>query len=189
MARKARTSPFGARETVESKSGGQLIVARFLDTNGDGSGTTNFNGDYSSAQEIAYIQPGATETIYLSRMLVTIEDTSGFSAADYGNITSGLSNGVQVRVQDEDGTAVDLTAGSPITSNAEWGTFCYDVALKTWSTGNEFLLVRWTFEKSGTPIKLDGRKSARLEVLLDDDLQGLVAHKFLVQGRYGDQFF
>jgi len=171
------------------KGGGNLIVNRFLDANGDGTGNKNFNGDYSGAQEIAYIQPPTNRIYNIARMLVSIVDTSGFSAVDYGNIAGGLTNGIQVRVQDDSGTIVDLVDSEPIVSNAGWGAFCYDADLKTWSTGNEFLLVRWTFSKSGVPIKLDGSKNARLEVLMDDDLRSLIDHKFLIQGSSSDEYF
>ena len=46
----------------------------------------------------------------------------------------------------------------------------------------QIIVVRWTFAKSGAPIRLDGAKNARLEVLLNDDLTGLVDHHFVVQG-------
>jgi hypothetical protein len=180
--------PFGSVQvpqyvrSVDSAGPQRTLLSRFLDTNGDGSGTKNANGNYSAAEEIFYIQPGAAQVFRIARMLVTIEDTNGMSATDYGNITSGLSTGVEIRVQDDSGTLVDLTDGLPVTNNAGWGSFCYDVDLKTWSTGNELLLVRWTFTKSGQYIRLRGANNERLEVVLNDQLTGLVGHYFLVQG-------
>jgi len=47
-------------------------VYRYLDTNGDGTGTQNANGDYSGASEIFYIQPGPSEIIRLERMLILV---------------------------------------------------------------------------------------------------------------------
>jgi len=189
MAAGSRTSPLGSRSPKALAHSGQLTISRFLDANGDGSGGKSFTADYSSAQGIAFIQPAASEVMILERMLVTIEDTTGFAAADYGNITDGLTNGIQVRVQDDSGTVADLTDGVPITTNANWATFCYDADLKTWGNGNEFIMVRWTFGKSGVPVRLSGNKNARLEVLFDDDLRGLVSHNFLVQGRYDNRYF
>ena len=172
-----------------SKNSGSLIINRYMDANGDGTGNKNFVGDYSGTQGIAYIQPGADETFYLSRMIVLIQDGVGFAAVKYGAINGGLNNGIQVRVIDDSGILVDFTDGVPILNNASWAGFCYDADVKAWGVGDEFLPVRWTFSKSGAPIKLDGSKNARLEVLMDDDLTDLVTHRFLVQGTIADEYF
>lgn len=159
----------------------RTIFSRLLDTNGDQTGTTNANGNYSGAEEIFYIEPPATETYDVTRLIVTVEDASGFSATEYGNTAAALSTGIVVRVSDDQGVREVLT-DDPITTNAEWGTYCYDVALKSWGAGNEVLLVRWTFSAAGDAIQLRGDANAKLEVVLNDDLTGLVQHKFLVQG-------
>jgi hypothetical protein len=178
----------GAGHVLHRNSGG-LILNRYLDANGDGTGNKSFVGDYSLAQEIAYIQPGADEVFYLARMIVSIQDGVGFAAAKYGAINGGLSNGIQIRVIDDTGVLVDLTDGVPILNNASWAGFCYDADVKAWGVGDEFLPVRWTFSKSGAPIKLIGANNARLEVLMDDDLTDLVAHRFLVQGTISGEYF
>ena len=174
---------------VRTQNSGALILNRYLDANGDGTGNKNFVGDYSLAQEIANIHPGADEVFYLSRMIVTIQDGVGFAAAKYGAINGGLANGIQVRVIDDSGVRVDFTDGVPIVNNASWAGFCYDADVKAWGVGDEFLPVRWTFSKSGAAVKLIGANNARLEVLMDDDLSDLVAHRFLVQGTIAGQYF
>ena len=110
-----------------------------------------------------------------------IEDTNGSDVEKYGNI-SALTNGIQIRVQDDTGTLLDLTDGLPIKSNAHWGRFCYDDDIKDWGSGNEFVQGRWTFSKAGAPIRLDGNTNRRLEILLDDSFTGLIDHTFNVQG-------
>lgn len=60
--------------------------------------------------------------------------------------------------------------------------FCYDVELKSWGAGNEVLLVRYTFLKSGQFVRLVGDNNERLEVVLNDNLTGLIDHSFLIQG-------
>jgi hypothetical protein len=50
--------------------------------------------------------------------------------------------------------------------------------------GDEMLQVRWTFAKSGAQLRLNGNNNERLEVVLDDDLDGLIEHYFMVQGVY-----
>jgi len=157
-------------------------IFRCLDTNGDGTGDFQAIGDYSVTPTDFFIQPASGEIFILHRMLVMIEDSSGMAARDYGNIANGLTNGIAIGTF-RDGVLVNqLTQNTPILTNGEWARPCHDVDLKTWSTGNEVLTVRWTFEKSGKPITLNGGKKESFRVTLNDDLTGLVEHTFHVQG-------
>ncbi len=159
-----------------------MIFSRFLDTNGDGTGTKNAVGNYSSTATPFYIQPAANQTFYLARMLITVRDSGAFDAEEYGNGIA-LTNGITVTIHhDEHGELYDLTDGEPIKSNTDWGTRCYDVDVKTWGTGDEVLLGRWTFEKAGEPLVLNAPRSLRVN--LNDNLSGLVGHYFVVQGTY-----
>lgn len=155
-------------------------IFRFLDTNGDGSGTTNAIGDYSLGVEEFYIQPPAPDAYMISRMIVCIEDTASMRAERYGNLAAALTNGIQVFVDDGTTEILDLVDNDPVKTNAGWGRHCYDADVKSWGAGDELLLVRWTFEKSGHPILLES--AHRLVVSCNDDLTGLVAHNFQVQG-------
>jgi len=158
--------------------GGALNSERILegvhnavqDYSASGSGVTRF-----------WIGPGAGETYYVNRMLVHIEDagTPGWAAEDYGAIT--LTSGVVIRAQ-EGGTMVNITGVHPITSNGEWGAHCFDIDHVNFGTGNEFLNVRWTFGRSGRPLRLIGDNGDFLEVLCGDNMVGLVSHHFEIQG-------
>lgn len=160
----------------------QNRIYRYLDTNGDGTGTTNAITNYTTETEF-FIAPGTAYTYGLYRMLVTIEDASGGSADEYGNIGSALTNGIKLSVIDSsDNELLDLTAGAPIKTNAEWGSNCYDVDQKTWGTGNELFVVRWTFTRDAEdPLII--KPGNRFAAVLNDDFSGLVAHKFLVRGK------
>lgn len=167
---------------VTSATGTQkLITSRFLDTNGDGTGTKIANGDYSSEQEIFYCQPGAGEILRVARMLVYIEDLGNIAIEDYGAINA-LSNGVVVRVQNDSGTILDLTDGLPVKSNGNWARFCYDFTITAFGAVNNAITARWTFTKAGQFIRLVGDNNERLEVVLNDDLDGLIDHTFIIQG-------
>jgi len=112
-------------------------------------------------------------------MLVFVED-SKINAAQYG--TQTVANGVRLYVANDQGELNDLMDGGAITTSAEWAEYCFDANSKAWGAGNEFLTVRWTFTKAGVPIRLDGNKRERLAILIQDDLTGLAAHEFVVQG-------
>lgn len=158
----------------------QTVFSRFLDTDGDGTGTKTAVGDYSGGSlDIFYIAPAAGEVFVIERMMISYEDTTGMQAQEYGNTGGALSVGIVVRISNDDGVVEDLTDGVTIKDNGEWGRYCYDVQLVSWGSGNEKILARWTFARHGRPIVLNGDK---LEVVLNDDFQGLLDHYFLVQG-------
>ncbi len=164
----------------------ELNFSRYLDTNGNGTGTKDAVGNYSGAEEIFYLKPADGEFMQVNRLIITVRDTGAMDAANYGS-TSPLTTGVVVREHSDDsGVIVDWTDGVPIKKNADWGSHCYDADVKTWGAGDEFLLVRWTFGASGLPMLLDGSRGDKLEVVLNDDFTGTGAglneHRFLAQG-------
>ena len=130
---------------------------------------------------MAYIQPPSGEVFHVHRLLVFVQDAGTFDSGSYGNGIT-LTNGIAVRVQNNEGTYSDLTAGLPVKINPHWKRLCYDVDISTYGQGDEAMGARWTFSKAGHPIRLDGGSGDRLEVLLDDDFTGLIDHTFLVQG-------
>lgn len=161
------------------------IFNRYLDTNGNGTGTDSAIGDYSSVEGIFYVQPSLNQVLTLHRLIVCIQDGQGFRAERYVSLGAALSNGVALRVSNDKGIVTDVTNGNPIVNNAGWGGLCYDVDLKTWGAGDEILLARYSFDKAGTQIALDGDNGDKFEVLLNDNFTGVVTHRFMVQGHYG----
>jgi hypothetical protein len=156
------------------------LLFRHLDTDGDGGGTKNANGNYASVAEEFYIQPPAGQAYVINRMLVHIEDAGNFTANIYG-AGSLLTNGVNVSVRQSGGQEiVDLLDGVPVVDNAHWGGVSYDTDYVSFGAGNNSFNVRWTFAKSGVPIVLQNQE--KLVVNLRDDFSGLVEHYFLVQG-------
>ena len=160
---------------------------RYLDAVGDGSGAKNFNGDYSSVQGVARLNATKVNTDFdralsVERLIVSVSDTTGFTAQKYGNLAA-LTNGIEIKLMDDDGEVLDLTDEIPVKTNAQWAQLCYDVDVKSWGSGDELLVVRWTFSKAGAPLILNCNKNAYLAVYLDDNLDGLLSHYFMVQGR------
>jgi hypothetical protein len=160
---------------------------RYLDTDGDGTGTNNANGDYravpdGTGEEIFFIQPAPGEIFRIERMIVSVRDSAGFRADKYGDISGGLSTGIEIRVQSDGGTIVSLTNGINIKTNGDWAGVCYDANLYKEGSGDDYLAVRWTFSRAGYPLRLVGDDNERLEIVLNDNLSGLVHHYFQVQG-------
>lgn len=158
----------------------QNLLFRYLDTDGDGTGTKNAIGDYSSAATDFYIQPPAGKIYTIERMLVYIQDTGAFDAEKYGNAVT-LTNGVSVSLTTSaDVEILDLVDQIPIKTNSGWARQCFDVQVNSWGTGDETLIGRWTFSKTGSPLVLTDQK--KFKVTLNDSFAALVAHYFQVQG-------
>jgi len=103
----------------------QTSFKRYADTNGDGTGTINIIGDYSSVTTTFFIQPPVTRTYVVAKTKIIIEDTSDFPTGGYGSIISpGLTSGILFEVVDNNGVVSDQLGGVPITTNAHWGRAC-----------------------------------------------------------------
>ncbi len=154
---------------------------RALDTVGNGTGTKNAVGDYSST-ETHFNITDPNQHFYITRLLVHIEDTGSFTTAGYGAISAGtITNGIKIHIQDPAlNELIDLTDGLPITSNNAWGRVCYDIKLENWASGNGAIHARWTFTNAGHPLRID--KGHHFAAVLNDDFTGLVSQYFFVEG-------
>lgn len=157
-----------------------LRISQYLDDNGDGTGNKSAIGDYSlGVENFFYKATGYTD---IHRIIVTVQDSGVFRAERYGALAAALTNGILIKViaSDDLTELADLTDNIPIIANAQWGSLCYDVDVKAWGAGDQFLLARWTFTRSGSPLRLNPGQSLR--VVLNDDFTNLVDHRFLIQG-------
>ena len=144
----------------------------------DGSpGVKSSNVDGSAvSQEFIF---DATENTEVERMLIMIQDDAAISAEKYGGLAA-LTNGVIFELFRGGVLDLDFCDGVPVKSNAHWGALCYDVEPWDPPVGDKFVLVRWTFAKSGLPLYM--YPTDRLRMTIRDDLTGLVDHRAMIQG-------
>lgn len=142
----------------------------------DGTGTHTLHNPF-----LFYLLPAAGETFFVTRILMNLRD-SAVNADDYGAISGGLTNGITVKVFQGSTEIADLTDGVAIQTSGDWARVCYDSNIYTWGAGDVFQGARWTFEKHGESLRLDGSQSEKLVVTCNDDLDGLVNHYFVAQG-------
>ena len=173
-------SPLPVRQMVEGTQ--NMPLMRFLDVVGDGSGAKNANGDYSSVQGIFRLAPAASTVYRVALLNIMIEDTAGLAAETYGAISGGITNGVQLRIHNGTSTVLDLLDEEPIKLNSQWLGVCPGAEVNAWGSVNEILTARWDLKAAGMFLRLDGDASAELQIVLDDDLTGLISHRFFVQG-------
>ena len=149
---------------------------QYLDTVGDGSGTTNANVDGSTPVEFKLVP---ARSIAVTRMIVTIRDTGAFPGTGYGGIAGGLDPGLTITTKDSGGNVTDLCGGVPLVTTYDWNRMCYDGTSLNVGGSDNYFHARWTFAKSGAPLHLESGDS--LIVTINDDCTGLVEHYFFIQ--------
>lgn len=163
---------------------GNPRVDRHLDTNGDGTGNKESNVDGSITPVVFKISPPATGSIVVERLIIQIQDTAGFRAERYAGLSAALTNGIQLGMfsDADDSLVTDFLDGHAITTNAGWGHYSYDVDVKSWGAGEEFLLCRWTLSRAGTQLLLTAGDTESLGIKVRDNLSGLTEHSVVAQG-------
>jgi hypothetical protein len=181
-----------SRPTVSAQ-----YINQYLSLNGDGTGEIEMVGNYSSAEGIFYFEVPAGYHMHANRLIVYLRDTGAFDAAKYGNNVT-LAAGIFLEIVNESDVVQTTLTPRPVRTNSEWGSFCYDIVNHSFGTGDEFLLVRWTFghatapgieqEISGSGARTEGFPPLelptgwKLRARLNDDLSGLNEHRICVQG-------
>lgn len=129
--------------------------------------------------------PEAGKYWHISRLIMYIEGVTSPKVTQYGS-TAALTNGMRLFHTSGGATGAELKdfmGGLTAKTNADWSSFCFDVNLSQPGQGNGIVVGRWTFEKAGTPVILDGNKDDKLVLLNQDDLSSsLIDHRFFIQG-------
>jgi hypothetical protein len=156
-------------------------LVRFLDTNGDGTGTKNAIGNYSLVAQPFFIQPASNEIFLIYSFLMQLSDSGAlFSIDEYGNLNTALTNGLLVRLKRAGVVTLDLLDGQPIKINDHYAHLAQQVQLIDWAgTANT---LRAEFTVGAGPYVLYGSEQDRLEVLCNDNFTGLIDQTFLARG-------
>ena len=139
----------------------------------------NVNGSVTPVEYSTGVQSGF-DKFYVHRALLCLEDGTGFRAEHFGSLGAALTNGCEFEYVRE-GTTYDLLDGVKVKTNHDFGRYNYDVDLKTWGAGDDVLLARWSFDRFGGPLLLEGSDS--LIWRINDDLTGLTEATIVIQGR------
>lgn len=155
-------------------------VEQALDTVGDGSGTTNM----ATTSDTYFIAPPAGTIYALNRLNAYVEDgiNEKFGADLYGGIAA-LTTGIDISVEDANGRLKLLTP-KRIQKIGHWGLLAgVDMFFTDFPASSaDMAMIRWTFEKGGGAIWLNGDKGEFLQMVIHDDLSDLVEHRAAVQG-------
>jgi hypothetical protein len=156
---------------------------RFLTDDGLVGDGTNFN--MNVAADKFYAGPASGETWDIERVIFDIQDGGTTTYATFGALAA-LTNGCKLDVYRGGITGsskIDLLDGHVIKTNGDFGAFCYDVEVRAApGGGDDVVQVRWTFGKSGAPLKLNGGLGELLVFQTQDSLTGLSEFHAMIQG-------
>lgn len=120
----------------------------------------------------------ASGTVYRVKSLVLmVRDATGFAEEEFANFGAALTNGLKIRVSNSDGVVTDFTDTEPIKINSDFHRVCgaRDMVTDLGAT-NDYIAATLKFDEAfGQELRLNGTYGEFLEVLLQDDLTGLVA--------------
>lgn len=130
--------------------------------------------------QVFHVRPNTGVKWDITRMIFFIEGTGAMDNGKFGDIAA-LTNGIVVRKKD--GTYKNIFN---IKSNGDFATRAYDITYDAKApAGTTAVRVRRTFsgkDKNGVVIRLNGDVADDLEILVRDNLAGLVSFNVIVQG-------
>lgn len=133
-----------------------------------------------SSTPVLFEYTSTEDTVEVARLIISIVDSGTFDAEKYGNGLV-LTNGIKLEViNSEGGVVLDLLDGEEIKTNADWQAMCFDFHYNDIGTGDNVAVMRWTFERAGEPLLLP--EGSKLRITVQDNLTGLTAHYFQLQG-------
>ncbi len=170
------------KRTILANTAG-LPIVKFLTTVGDGSGTNNLNGNYSTSSTDFYYQPASTQKYYIQQVIIQVSDTAKFNQIDYGTITSGITNGVKFYIN-QNGTEIPLISGFAFKTNEDFFALTPHISLTTFAGTADTMTVEFDVQQDfGLPLILDGAENTKFIVRLNDNFSTLTAHRFSLRGR------
>lgn len=157
-------------------------ASRFLDTVGDGTGSINMAVNGASTPVVfKYTAPEGYRAI-INRIIIAIKDSGSIDSGLYGN-GEALDNGVTFGIIDKNGVLIDdMTYQLPIKVNTDYQSYCHDVTLSSFGSGDSTLTARYTFTKDGAPITIESGNSYAF--FINDNLFDLSFHTVRVGATY-----
>jgi hypothetical protein len=158
-----------------------LPLLRFLDTNGDGTGTKLANGNYSGTPEIFFIKPPVDQIFAVTEILIHISDALNFTISGFAS-RSALTNGLMIEAKRNGTTVFDLTDGEPLKTNPQLTHLTSQVNILDFIAGENSMILGFNANNFGTALHLNGRLNDTLEIILNDDFTSLDDFHFIVHG-------
>jgi hypothetical protein len=163
-----------------------------MDLVGDGTGSINGSVAGSLGSPISLIiKPQPTQILYVTRILIFIEDSGTLDSGGFGN-GAALTNGIIFRTYRWRGQTNEEILPSlqenqlPIKKNQEFKALCHDEIFSNYGSGSQSLSWRYTFTKdtNGEPLALSGPSKEELHVVIQDDITKKCESLYIRAGCY-----
>jgi hypothetical protein len=143
----------------------------------------DINGAATSQTFQVEVGAAGTNSVDITRIILLLETATAPELSDFGDITSGLTNGLVLRRVNGDTQNI-----FNLKTNADIANVCYD--LNIFSTGGFFggaegFVARITFAgqaKHGVAIRLE--PGDKLQLIVQDNLTTLTTFRVMAQGHY-----
>ena len=151
----------------------------FLTESGNGTGTRNFNNNYSVTAKDIYYQ--AVTTFQLYSMQFSLTDAGQFAYDGYASNVA-LTNGVKFFFKAAGMAEVPLFNGVAVKTNADYEAMCSQYDTTSWGGSAQTAVVHIHFlEQCGCPLTL--KTGDRIIIRLNDNFTGITTHVFAVGGK------
>lgn len=131
-----------------------------------------------------YVEALPGERYQINRFIIHIEASGNVGSGEYGNI-SELANGISIYWQPAgQPDQIDVTTGSRIKKNEDWGRGAYDARPVTFSTGQSPIFQSRVSIRNFNEQGLILNEGDRFGVKIRDNLGGLADHTILAQGEH-----
>lgn len=153
-------------------------IYRFLDTVGDGTGTHNAVGDYTTPIVLRCdVRPNEIITGHL--LIVHIQDSGTFDPAKYG-VLAALTNGIHVGLYGVDGVEKLRLTQDPVKDHGDWTHYGLSSEAAAGAGGVMFVVHIDLAGGLSDGVKMYPGES--MQVHLSDNLTGLDDHHFILHG-------
>jgi hypothetical protein len=157
-------------------------LIRYLDTNGNGTGTKTAIGNYSITPATFFIQPSAAQNFVITELVFQYSDSGGFPIAGYGS-GAILTNGIRFEAV-INGVTFDLLDGLRIKRNDDYFHLITNTKLQLFSGSGGTVNGSFNISDFGVPLKLKGATADKLQIILNDNFSLLVDQTFVVHGYF-----
>jgi hypothetical protein len=156
-------------------------ILQFLDTVGDGSGTTDMS---AAADTYKFTPTSGRGWAKIAAIKLFIMDGGAFQEDFYGHLGAAIVNGCTCKiVKQAGGDELDLIAAGQFKDNADMRRSGWTFEVQTFAAGNN-----WVVAVFRPPVDFDRAlvvyEDEELEFDVQDDLSGLVAQNVVIFGEY-----
>lgn len=154
----------------------QSVLLRYLDSNGDGSGTK----DMGTTADDYYIEPGTNEIFLIERINISIygPGSTGVPELDNYGVITALTTGCLMEIRRTEGASpsvvvLDLLDGEEIKTNGDLFRLG-EVHIELGSSRSGLVFRLETRKMFGGPLRVSGNKGDTFHYQVQDNLTGLI---------------